>query len=188
MAMTIKGNIEVTYKSDGDKKRLRRAAQILESLKLPRNAKFNMRFWGEHKGEHAPTDKNYCGTAACGWGWLSLQPSIQRDGVKATWVEHQKINGAVWHSLDINFGGEEGLDGARLYFDITSEEADWLFTPEKYSGPMASITPARVAKRLRMLVDGVTTAIGANEYSEKVGAFGDLDEDAIRQMVLTRKA
>lgn len=177
MSASFHGTVRAVYKTDGNKKRLRKAARILNNLRLPRGAVFKMNTWGRHRGAHDPDERNYCGTAACGWGWVSLDKSVQRDGVRAYWSNTFGRSGRIiGHYLSIEYQGYSANDAAAQYFSITDREADWLFMPAEYKG---RVTPKRVARRIEMLLAGIEVRTEITDSSEP-------GYDDIQRLALTR--
>ena len=83
---------------------LREAADDLEYLDLPANAKFDMMTYGEHgTSEHSPEEKNYCGTAACALGWLTTMKKWQERGAQADWQQNHYglwyLDTGCWRNL-----------------------------------------------------------------------------------------
>ena len=60
-------------------------ADHLEGDLVPEKGNFDMRDWGAHKGDHEPSEDNYCGTTACLAGWLALHPKYEN--FRSSWTK-----------------------------------------------------------------------------------------------------
>lgn len=130
--------------------RVRAAIRVLESLRMPRKAKFDMSAWGWHQGDHPPTEKNFCGTAACGFGWLSLSEPMNRLGLTHVW--HPDPNGTF--RLEPKYRRSPNADmAAKAFFGLPFEIVVWLFGPHCYH--QNPIKPKHVAARMRALLKGL---------------------------------
>ncbi len=95
------------------KERLQQVVRVLEEL--PKKKRFNLaRFMT-------------CGTTACALGWAGDDPWFRRRGFK-TFV----LQG--WHFLgyNISFADETGMDAARSFFALTTNESHHLFICGEY--------------------------------------------------------
>ena len=113
---------------------LREAADDLEYLDLPANAKFDMAVYGEHSpSEHSPEEKNYCGTTACALGWLTTMKKWNERGAQAYWVQdafrgwYLEPDRGRWRDLSNNmFGvslGDKVHDEVFQMMSFSREEA-----------------------------------------------------------------
>lgn len=82
-----------------------------------------------------------CGTTGCALGHAGVIPSFVRDGLK-TEIDDQ--GGCV------TFNGLGGFLAGQEFFDLTSDEADFLFDPGLYKEGRSG--PKTVAKRIRSLI------------------------------------
>lgn len=72
-------------------------------------------------------DKNFCGTVACGVGWLAMHPRYRERGFKP------RLHGACWYCEMPN--GEESIGYATVAAEmlgITWDDASELFMPTGY--------------------------------------------------------
>jgi hypothetical protein len=107
--------------------RLLKLADVLENQVAEEN--FDMAVWGTHYGDHAPEEKNHCGTSACALGWAAMTPEFKADGLKGEWKRtHDKDRGRFlaisyfngnWTLTDTDAGAE--------FFGLSGREASDLF-------------------------------------------------------------
>jgi len=136
------------------KRRLLKLADLLEEdAKNKKGLKFDMCEWGAGEDRTKPIS---CGTTACAMGLAGLSGAFKRAGLK---TEFRGDDKTFW--LDFSFDGPAGATSgayysAQLLFNITSQEADFLFIPDFY--PFDKLTGAKgeryVAKRIRDFVAG----------------------------------
>ena len=127
--------------------RLKKLADFLEHLKLPKKAKFNLRNWGEHVGKHAPTP-THCGTTACAIGWAALSGKFSKQGLRCRWVLAGNSSASNYYTLqidDTDFLPE--LDDWEFWYGRTYW--DWLFQVGSYK---RGATAKDVAKRIRTVL------------------------------------
>lgn len=99
-----------------------------------------------------------CGTAACALGVAGLYKPFRDQGLKTN-----KTVGLVWYKTN------EGTLAGRFFFDLTDEQACWLFLPQNYmksfrpdrhnvrshyAGENVRVTPETVARRVRRIING----------------------------------
>lgn len=126
-----------------NKRRLNKLADYLDALPA---RKFDLDHWiaSYENGYPREDGKKYkCGTTACALGHAGLIPSFRRAGLK-TEMAPNATQGEV--TLD---GLEHGTHAAEIFFDLRSEEADYLFLPEYYGKRQG---PKTVAGRIRRLI------------------------------------
>lgn len=111
-----------------NKKRLLKLADFLETIK-PKV--FNMDSW---------YNESPCGTTACAFGWACSIPSFKRAGLKM-----RKLSNGFTVYADVVFNDEYNLNAASSFFDITVDEAEFLFYPDMYE----KATKGQVIKRIR---------------------------------------
>ncbi len=106
---------------------LEEAADDLENLELPPNAKFDMGTWGEHPYGPKPDLENLCSTTACAAGWLSLMPKWRNRGFTSHWLQRRTGIDTVgpWGLIPIEGQGWEAM-GAQV-FGATSHELACIF-------------------------------------------------------------
>ena len=128
-------------------KRVALAIKIL-SAPMPGKMKFGIGAWGIHSGDHAPTERNYCGTTACAWGRIALDRRVQKVGVRVKWVpDYSGVE-----EMFIKYRGKENMQAAERFFGISSRVAQWLFYPGSYT--QDKVTKADVLTRLKKLARG----------------------------------
>ena len=129
------------------KTRLKRLADLLErkgpyrGKKPIPDDKFDMKTW---------KSSNYmgCGTTACAIGWAAQDKWFKEKGLKL-----EKTGFHEWWPVTITKQGEEidGLDAVMDFFDLSYEEADFLFVPPL--GSIDSITAVEKAQVIRRFID-----------------------------------
>lgn len=142
-----------------NRKKLLDAAKFLRELELPAKAKFNLEHFGEHKSEHAPPEKNYCGTSACALGWMAIKNKF---GFSAEWVRATTSvyeNGGWFsrptgeHILNVFHKRSDTaeFEAATNAFDFSEHSvADWLFLDSSYK-MKSRTTKEDVAERLEFI-------------------------------------
>lgn len=136
------------------KRRLLKLADLLEEdAKDKHGLKFDMTDWGSGVDKAKPVS---CGTTACAMGLAGLSGAFKRAGLKVEFTGNEE---AFW--LDFSFEGPTGsfvgpYNSGKALFDLTSQEADFLFMPEFYpEGKQIGAKGERyVAKRIRDFVAG----------------------------------
>lgn len=125
------------------RERCERAIATLWALKLPKGAHFDMGEWGSHSAAHRPTADNYCGTAACAAGWLSLDPWFRRRGMKGEWTKR------LFNDYELNpFGHDKDPDEELpRFFGLTFEESLEVF------GSWHRGTAKQAARRLQWILN-----------------------------------
>ena len=58
------------------------AANWLEKFTIPEKANFDIKYIGNHNGDHLPEVDHYCGTSACALGWLGINGVL---GLEIRW-------------------------------------------------------------------------------------------------------
>jgi hypothetical protein len=141
-------------------RRLTKLADFLENLPVERpKGKFDMDSWGEHKGKHPPSEKNYCGFSACALGWATTIPSFKRAGLQAEWTRYSRPSETLDWGLTVVFEGKDGTDAGIKFFDINYVSARILF-----SGQLK--TRKSVVRAIRYLVKH-----GEDKLEEKYGKW-----------------
>ena len=138
-----------------NKKRLLKLADLLEAdANNPEGAKFDIRKWGNGKGE--PTVS--CGTKVCAMGLAAVSGVFKKQGLTCKVERYRDLkDGFV---INIGFKGEndwytDGFIAAQRLFEITSTESDFLFSDSSYSGRTTGRRgELYVAKRIRDFVAG----------------------------------
>ncbi|MCY1358659.1 hypothetical protein D9M69_452010 [compost metagenome] len=81
-----------------------------------------------------------CGTVACAVGWATQDPWFRREGLRS--------EAGYFYPI---FEGEADWDAVELFFELSSEEAEHLFSADRY--PVDErINPLAVAARIREFV------------------------------------
>lgn len=113
-------------------KRLLKLANFLETK--VQNKGFNLKTW---------KTVNKCGTVACAGGWACSIPSFKKAGLKLELYDFSQyfmIRYKIW----------EDFAAVSKFFDISIEEAEFLFLNNKY--PKSHRSKNYVAKRIRSFV------------------------------------
>jgi hypothetical protein len=113
-------------------------AEFLEQLELKANERFDITTFIEYEQPGEP-----CGTAACALGWMAL---------------HEMFGLIAWSdTIKIRYEPVCGFNAACQIFEITNDEAKWLFHNSTYYRTSPSkITKEMVAARMRWLAAGGT--------------------------------
>lgn len=88
-----------------------------------------------------------CGTTACAWGLATLSGAFKRSGLR------YRIDASGFTPI---YRRSKDMAAARVFFDLSVLEMEWLFTPNYYHGlPIEGAIGERVvAKRIRDFVAG----------------------------------
>lgn len=139
--------------------RLTKLAELLENL---HPSKFFIREW-------ASGSSNGCGYAACAVGTACLDPWFNEQGLKfddpldtalAVFSEYEEAMGVKNRTLGLMpvYVEDEGWDAVCMFFEIAPDDADYLFSGERYQnfwsdkGKMRKIPPSEVAARIRSFI------------------------------------
>jgi hypothetical protein len=130
-----------------NKQRLLKLADLLETdAKNKNGVKFDLTTWGQVSDSTKPVS---CGTSACAMGLAALSGAFKKQGLQ------YEVGGTGYLHVGIN-GEWGGFYAAQKLFDISGDEAEWLFDVDGYGA--AEVTGAKgehnVAKRLRDFVAG----------------------------------
>lgn len=140
-----------------NKKRLLKLADLLEAdAKNKKGIKFSIGTWGEADGKVLSLS---CNTTACALGLAALSRNFRSAGLEPRAIKYE-----TWVELGMRWKGRavRPLVAARRLFDISREDAAFLFMPGAYSGEMHGALGERtVAKRLRDFVAG--KVVGRND-------------------------
>lgn len=150
-------------------KRLKKLAEHLRTFK-PNGRRFNMSRWFQVLDEPEEalsstrkvdpltgtiTSKEQCRTAACALGEACLIPSFQKAGLR---LESDGEQGGDDTFFTPRFGRHEGTVAGAKFFDISVNQAHWLFIPDQYTDRYGNIldkiTPKMVSRRIDKLVAG----------------------------------
>jgi hypothetical protein len=137
------------------KKRLLKLADLVEqSVEKSHGRKgfqFDMNYWGYVDDGKKPEFS--CGTSACMMGVAALSGQFARQGlryrVEETWLAREI-------RLSMKSGTSGGIEVGEELFDLTNEESQFLFYPEKWPehAPRSGKRGARyAAKRVRKFVE-----------------------------------
>lgn len=91
---------------------------------------FNLIAWG-------------CGTTCCAIGFATLDPLFNREGFKY-WVNSLGTLAPLYRELT-------GWTAVSKFFEITGEEADYLFSQDKYSNGNNTV-PSEVVSRIEAFI------------------------------------
>lgn len=123
-----------------NKKKLLKLAAFLRTIPTK---KFDMDHWSKTPEINATT----CGTAACACGWGTTIFKRYKNPLKLVLEEDYPGYNPV---PIIACGEERGFDAAATFFEISNNEANYLFWSGDY--PSVKITPKMVAKRIKQFV------------------------------------
>lgn len=112
-------------------------AAFLEQLELKPSELFDI----GHFIERYKTDAEHtCGTAACALGWMAI---------------HGMFGLMEWQdTVKLRYTQIAGFAAGREAFDITREQANWLFHGSHYRMSTHKVTKEMVAARMRWLAAG----------------------------------
>lgn len=100
------------------RERIERAIEFARTWKCPNGARFDMYTFGHHAGNHAPEEQNYCGTAACYAGWLSLDPWFRKRGLRGEWA---------WSYLIVRYRRDTDGDALMKFFGLDFDAILYVF-------------------------------------------------------------
>jgi hypothetical protein len=130
-----------------NKRRLLKLADLLEAdAKNKKGIKFDLNGWGDcSDGEEVSLS---CGTAACAMGLAVLSGAFKRAGLANASYDKSSILPAI--------GIQTGFDAARVLFDISWDDACFLFYAGNYphTKSRGAAGEVYVAKRIRDFVAG----------------------------------
>ena len=118
--------------------RLTRLADFLESD--VKDDVFDMGTWGR---------ETPCGTVACAFGWAAHIPEFERAGLKKR--SYRSLTTGVEH-FDIYFGPVCGILAASDFFEISVEQACYLFNDMEYPDSDTCTPVHVVVERIREFV------------------------------------
>ena len=140
---------------------LLRLADLLETdAHNPKGAQFDLGVWGIHVGEK-PEDMPSCGTKACAMGLARARDLFIREGMLPYIKDAREPFIPLFVDPQCPIGFEEvmvGFDAIEALFNITHEEAIWLFTGGAYKRDKIAVCEAEgelaVAARIKAFVAG----------------------------------
>ena len=97
--------------------RLGKLADFLAVFKLPKDAKFDLLYFGQHAGRHAPQEHNWCGTTACALGWAALSGKFTQMELVSEWSLDNRLSVSAPRFLG---------------FELGEDHFTWLFLPRGY--------------------------------------------------------
>jgi hypothetical protein len=120
----------------------RRLSILAAHLRTVKRKQFDMCFWVSARNT-TPTD---CGSAGCALGHACTIPSLRRAGLKLDdTVPCFRPHGFYYPVY--------GYDAGKKVFDLSFEEAHYLFNPDSYdTNDPQKITPITVARRIEQFV------------------------------------
>lgn len=118
-----------------NRQRLEHLIEVLDSV--PRK-RFSLDHWS-------------CDTSACAVGWAAQDPKFKADGFKLARPLLDYEPHPVYQPVK---GGPftEGWEAVCEFFELTHEDAEWLFSIDCYDDFVA-VKPRDVAKRIRALLE-----------------------------------
>lgn len=171
--------------------RLRRLEALLRADAVnATGAKFDLGTWvapatsvdrvfeGEHKPEAVPVN---CNTSACAMGLAVISGAFEADGLFAHYepVLRQAGKARGYHLIpamkvaDIDDYQARGFGAAEKLFDISENDAVYLFDPGRYIVNKGAEAEIDVADRIRDFCEGRIDHMAHPDYST-----GDYDEDS----------
>lgn len=114
----MRNNKRITKRAD---KMLTKLADFLENDVMDKVFDLDT-FW--ETDDEDEDDLYSCTTAACACGWAAISPKFR--GLSTSPVSY---NGAIYHTKSNTYD----LEAAGNYFNITEEQAEYLFDPRYYS-------------------------------------------------------
>lgn len=134
-----------------NKRRLEALCRKLDTI--PRK-RFNYSHWVDVDWEGKPDLS--CGTSACALGWATTVPCLRQAGLRLV-----KDNAGSYVSLRgsrLNQDDDPSISAAKHVFDITYDEAYYLFIPkDDFIGgaakPGAEATAKQVARHIRKFIE-----------------------------------
>jgi hypothetical protein len=131
------------------KNRLLKLADLLEAdAKNKKGIKFDLRDWGHTDDQWTTPLSVSCGTTACAVGLAVVSGAFKRSGL----YNRSDLPGEIVPGV----GDLEGFEAVESFFNLTEEEAGFLFSDIYY--PIGRIKGAKgerfVAKRIRGFVAG----------------------------------
>lgn len=135
--------------------RLRQLKNMLEKHDkiFPKRLEFHMNSWFEGKLEKNKSIKD-CGTAACALGSAACYTPFNKSGL--TIIRHRDYEGKLTDSFEPKYKTHTGVSAGVRFFDISYDEANFLFMPEEYENgeeDQKLISPNRVANRVQVIID-----------------------------------
>ena len=136
---------------------LAKLAQVLDNLKEERKVidhgieRFDMNSWK-------------CGTTACAVGHAMYHPYFNDHGLypDETWQDVEQTFDEVGYrvtkerlvSAVPTYQGAEEFPACALFFDISEQDANYLFSPSEYYGEeyQDKITPKQVSRRIKEFI------------------------------------
>lgn len=153
------------------KRRLLKLADLLDAdADNKKGLKFDLRIaldpddMNRYKSDFEPEVS--CGTVGCAMGLAALSGAFKRAGLSYQFEQVAAAEGRVRNILNLTWGGysELYIHAAAWLFDISEDEAHFLFSPGYYADRRGFDTEIkgargerRVARRIRKLVAGEIT-------------------------------
>lgn len=146
-----------------NRKRLERLIKVLQEVRRERKP-FTIDSWSimVSRFDHSIVNRrgNSCGTACCALGYATLDPSFRRQGLSLKTADGKPVTsrniakveekGAITEPV---FNGYWGLSAGAAFFDISDNEAAYLFMPHTYYNLDRPVRPSDVIKRVRKLLN-----------------------------------
>lgn len=134
------------------RRRMLTLATLLEAdAKNKYGLKFDLGTWGDG------VDRNHmgldCGTRACAMGLAALSGKFKRAGLRYKIRDNSDFFGDSTN-LVVMLGNRRGFSAAQKLFDLSEDEAEWLFSKNYYTLEQGKGAERAVAKRLRRFAAG----------------------------------
>lgn len=126
---------------------LRLVALLRQNAANPKGVKFDMGTWGKTNAwghERAPAS---CGTAACAFGLAAISGEFKADG-----LSYQK-HGFWGGRIAVVYDWAEGFEAAAKFFDISCDDAHYLFDARTYVNTTGADAEIEVANKIERYVN-----------------------------------
>jgi hypothetical protein len=136
-----------------NRKRLTRLAALLEDYRDREAPVFDLRGWGEFKTRPAGflwLEQRSCNTAACAVGLACASGVFAVDGLSYQQDDEGRLSPV--------FGGLDGWDAVKAFFQLEHDQAVRLFAEDSYDITKGETAARAVAARIRETVTATGSA------------------------------
>lgn len=132
--------------------RLRLLSEVLDEIERT-GGKFNIDMWVEPRfdAEKVPLLPS-CETSACALGWAAADPRFMAMGLRL--IRMPPLGNKSTRTWVPAYRGWLGYEAAAAFFDLPAAEAEWLFSPMKYTEP-PRITDVRLRIHALLIAGGL---------------------------------
>lgn len=97
-----------------------------------------------------------CGTSACAFGHCVVDPHFVKQGIQLTTETHNEEG-----QYSIEYKGHTGYDAAEMVFDVTNEEAHFMFNPMVYTAlyNIQDVPKQLVVDHIQFVIDSYTQQV-----------------------------